>query len=91
MGTNSSRTSGNVNYFIPDAKIPIGQILKRFSLSDFLEEADIRAPSVCQLLRQIGFPDTVEEFKFKKRELVRFLSAPFIDVVFRSWLPHSVH
>lgn len=64
-------------YFIPEPKTPVEQILKRFSVAGFLSEAESRAPSSYQVLQQIIFPEGGDELKFKKRELVMLLSVLF--------------
>ncbi|PPQ97245.1 hypothetical protein CVT26_000771 [Gymnopilus dilepis] len=57
-------------YLTPEPKTPVEQILKRFSVAGLLAEADSRAPSICQILRQVMLPKGSDEPKYKKRELI---------------------
>jgi hypothetical protein len=41
--------------FKPQQKVLVSETLKNFSMATFLSEAEILAPSTCQVLRQIGF------------------------------------
>lgn len=56
--------------FKPQQKVPVSEILKNFSIAEFLSEAEILAPSTCQLLRQIGFSGPLSVDRRKKQELV---------------------
>ncbi|KAF8163626.1 hypothetical protein B0H34DRAFT_837464 [Crassisporium funariophilum] len=56
--------------FKPEQKQPVSEILKKFSMTEFLVQAELLAPSTCQVLRQIGFPESPAKEKNKKRELV---------------------
>ena len=56
--------------FKPQQKVPVSEILKNFSIAEFLFEAEILAPSTCQLLRQIGFSGPLSVDRRKKQELV---------------------
>jgi hypothetical protein len=57
--------------FKPQQKVLVSEILKNFSMAEFLSEAEILAPSTCQVLRQIGFSGPSSIDRGKKSELVR--------------------
>jgi hypothetical protein len=56
--------------FKPQQKVLVSEILKNFSMTEFLSEAEILAPSTCQVLRQIGFSGPSNINRGKKQELV---------------------
>ncbi|KAF8806609.1 hypothetical protein BYT27DRAFT_7224360 [Phlegmacium glaucopus] len=56
--------------FQPEQKTPVSEILKQFSIAKFLSEAEVLAPSTCQVLQQIGFPESSSTKSCKKQELV---------------------
>ena len=56
--------------FKPQQKVLVSEILKNFSMAEFLLEAEILAPSTCQVLRQIGFSGSSSVERSKKQELV---------------------
>ena len=60
-----------VQRFKPDPQQPVSEILKNFSMTEFLTQAELLAPSTCQLLQQIGFPESPVKEGSNKRDLVR--------------------
>jgi hypothetical protein len=63
--------------FKPQQKVLVSEILKNFSMAEFLSEAEILAPSTCQVLRQIGLSGPTSIDRGKKQELVRISFAFF--------------
>jgi len=59
-------------HFQPQQLTPTSEILRRFSLSQFLEDAESLAPSIFQILQQIGFPESSNSLAgaVKNRDLV---------------------
>jgi hypothetical protein len=56
--------------FKPQQKVLVSEMLKKFSMAEFLSEAEILAPSTCQVLRQIGLSGSSSTNRSKKQELV---------------------
>jgi hypothetical protein len=49
------------NHFKPRKGASITSILDNFSIHQFLADAESIAPTTCQVLRQVGFPDVVSD------------------------------
>jgi hypothetical protein len=58
------------NHFKPRKGASITSILIDFSIRQFLADAESIAPTTCQVLRQVGFPDVLEQSPRKDRDLV---------------------
>jgi len=63
--------------FKPKQKQLVSEILKKFLMTGFLMEAELLAPSTCQVLRQIGFPQSPAGEKSKSRELIHIFCTMF--------------
>ena len=59
------------NHFKPRKGASITSILDNFSIHQFLADAESIAPTTCQVLRQVGFPDASEKSPRKNCDLVR--------------------
>lgn len=68
--------------FKPEQKKPVSEILKQFSMADFLSQAEVLAPSTCQVLRQIAFSESSSPERIKKQDLV-FTPLNFFNYVLR--------
>ena len=69
------------HHFKPEQKKPVSEILKQFSMADFLSQAEVLAPSTCQLLRRIAFSMSSIAERGQKQELVCILIILFICLV----------
>ena len=49
------------NHFKPRKGASITSIMDNFSINQFLADAESIAPTTCQVLRQVGFPDVSEK------------------------------
>jgi hypothetical protein len=58
------------NHFKPCKGASITSILDNFSIHQFLADAESIAPTTCQVLRQVGFPDVSKESPRKNCDLV---------------------
>jgi len=56
--------------FKPEQRKPVSEILKQFSTADFLSQAEVLAPSACQLLHRIAFSESPSAERIKKQDLV---------------------
>ncbi|KAF8798380.1 hypothetical protein BYT27DRAFT_7228445 [Phlegmacium glaucopus] len=72
--------------FKPEQKMLVSKILKNFSMAEFLLEAEILAPSTCQVLCQIGFSGSSSVERSKKQELIL---AATLCMLAKSWNEHT--
>jgi uncharacterized protein YdaT len=74
----SAECKALASHFRPRHGASITEILSAFSIKGFLSQAERVAPLVCDVLRQIGFPENASNSKYKDRQLVSSIIACFI-------------
>ncbi|KAF8165833.1 hypothetical protein B0H34DRAFT_794172 [Crassisporium funariophilum] len=57
-------------HFRPQQGSSVTSILAEFSVKGFLSEAKLVAPTICQVLRQVGSSETSPNAKYKDRDLI---------------------